>query len=154
MKQFATGKLDPAPQTLVDANVTAHVNRRIPFSNNQVLKQANTDFNRAIIVRYPKEGESTPQTRETGLNLIGDFLMDRNFSKFPPFSIEKEDITDLDNPPPLDKFFMDDQIKEFLIQAIDAKDLDESFVNTYPEFAKLCWSGKYVSDFARTLGFE
>jgi hypothetical protein len=154
LKQFLSGNLEENPQTLVDANVTACPDHRIPFSNDEVLKDADNVYHRCIIVRYPKEGESTPETRITGLNLLADFFMDHNFSKFPPAFIDKSDITDLDNPSPLDMFFLDKEIKDFIIQAIDEKYLNKTFVATFPEFAKLCWSGKHISVFAQSLGFE
>ena len=103
---------------------------------------------RFVIVRYPKERESTAQTRKEGLELIGSFFMDPKFSKFPPVAIEKIDQTDEDDPCPLDTFFKDEDIEEFMRTDVAEKELDSDFVEKYSDFAKLCWSGNHYSDFA------
>lgn len=153
-KLFVEDKLeDKQPQSLVKANVTALLQRRIPNTDNQVWKDA-SNYHRHIIIRYPPERESTVQTRQTGLDLIAEFCQDGNYSRFPPDTIAKVDITDLDNSPPLDSFFMDKDIKDFMKQDLPENELDEHFVETYPEFAKQCWSGNHLSDFAKGLGFS
>ena len=53
----------------------------------------------------------------------------------------------------LDSFLMDPVIKELMEQDIPDEDLDDTFVETFPDFAPYCWAGPSYSSWARTLGF-
>ena len=127
--------------------------RRIPKSANEHLCGTKKGYWRSVILRYPKENESTPQTRQDGLNALSSFLKDSRFSKYPINNIITVDMTDEDNLPSLDTFLMDDDIKNVMEQDIDEEELNKEFVSKYPEFAKRIYAGNNYSDWARTLGF-
>ena len=62
-------------------------------------------------------------------------------------------MTDDDNLPSLDSFFMDDDIKNIMEQDIAEEELNNKFVLNYPSFANRVYAGNNYSDWARTLGF-
>ena len=140
--------------SLVDeCNFYKKAYRRIPQSANEHLCGTKKGYWRSVILRYPKENESTPQTRQDGLNALSSFLKDSRFSKYPINNIITVDMTDEDNLPSLDTFLMDDDIKNIMEQDIDEEELNKEFVSKYPEFAKRIYAGNNYSDWARTLGF-
>ena len=127
--------------------------RRVPYSSNEVLRDSD-DYMRSVIVRYPPDRISTPQTRKDCMEALKSFFADERFSNYPSHNIETIDETDEDHPEPLDKYFMDEQIKEFLIAEIPPEELNREFASTYNEFAPYCWSSDNVSQWAREiLGF-
>ena len=152
IRMFINDELKGNPQMLMDANVTRLAHRRIPFSNNEAMM--NGIHERQVIVTYPRELKSTSETRAKGLQQISSFFMDPKFARFPPSAIEQIDMTDEEDPSPLDEFFMDDEIEAFMKHEFEEENLDTDVVKNFPELAAKCWSGTHVSDFARSLGFD
>ena len=136
-----------------ECNFYARAHRRIPQSDNQYLRGIKKDFWRSAFLRYPKQGESTPETRQQGLIAISSFVKDPRYSKFPVKDITTVDMTDNEHLPSLDTFLLDEDIKKVVEQDIDEDELNENFVTNYPAFAKRIYSGNNYSDWARTLGF-
>ena len=132
------------------------VNRRVPKSpTSEIMKFSDPKKSkiwRKIILRYP-DGGTSPATRQEGLKIAKKFLMDDQFTKYPPSDITTIDATDLDNIPSLDHFFMDSDIRKILQQELSPNMLDCNFYTNYTDFATKCWSG--VTDFfyATSLGF-
>jgi hypothetical protein len=138
-----------------NANFTEALSRRVPGSNDIVAKSSETNYDRRIFMRYPPDAESTPATRSTGLLALKSFLQDARFSRYPPAQIETLDLTDYENvrPTPMDDYMMNGDIKDVLLHACDAADLNESFKDTWPETAKCIWQSSNVGEFGRALGF-
>ena len=118
----------------------------------------NRDFWKQVIIRYPVDGantpiESTPETRRQGLEAIKMALMNPEYTRFPPEDIITMDTADPENPPPLDHFFLDNDIRDFMKEDIQETDLTTTFVQDFPDAASKCWSGHNVSAWARGLGF-
>ena len=117
-------------------------------------------FWRNVIIRYPQNesGITIPtseETRSAGLQVLKRFFCDETYSQYPlqPEQITVVDESDDENPPSLDMYFTDQQIRTFMLNHIEDKDLNNNFVNEYASVARFVWGGQNVSDWARTLGF-
>jgi hypothetical protein len=137
------------------ANFTQFWQRRVHGSPDIVAKSAENNYDRRLFLRYPAEGESTPETRATGLLAMKSFLQDPRFSRYPPVQIETVDITDFETmrPPAMDDYMMNCDIKEVVLHACEAADLNEDFKETFPDCAKCIWQSNHVGEFGRSLGF-
>jgi hypothetical protein len=139
-----------------DAQFHRVVNRRKPKSPvSEILTFSDPTKSkiwRKIIIRYP-EGGTTSATRQQGLKIFKRFLMDDNFTKFPPRDIVTRDATDPQDVPSLDQFFLDVDIKRILQQELSPNILDCNFYDAYSDFAFKCWSGPTSFSFAASLGF-
>ena len=124
--------------------------RRMPRSSNETM--TNGGYRRVVLIRFP-EGGSTTETRQQGMEALKSFLMDSRFSQYPPREIETSDQTDESKPPSLDDYFTDEDIKLLMEQLFNEELLTSDFADVFPTFAKHCWAGKNVSDWARSIGF-
>ena len=124
---------------------------RVPDSDDETAMNT-TGYAKRMMVNYANEC-STPEGRLIGLNIVKDFLMSPVYSLYPATSIILEDLTDVDNYASLDDYFMDADIEYLLREAIDEKDLNSDFFETFPHFASHCWAGAHRSCFAQSLGF-
>ena len=88
------------------------------------------------MIRYPKENESTPETRKEGLRVIKNFFMSKKGTDFPPNDIKLVDDTDGDVPAVLENFFMDDDIEEILQTSFEFSEMNDDFYGKYTTFAK------------------
>ena len=140
-------------EQLDQGNFTSFVYRRIPDTPNEHMVGIKNPYWRGIIIRYPPESESTPETREQGLEQLKAFLMDGRFSQYPATNIITRDATDEDNYEPLDNYFMDWDIKSFLEEDVAEEDLNSTFYTTYQDFADKVWAGRFKSEFAYSIGF-
>ena len=112
------------------------------------------NYPRCLFVRYLQEDEtSTPTTRAQGLAVLSAFFMDPNNSRYPPAAITTTDITNDENPPSLDQFFMDNDIIQFIQTDLDPNDLTNEFFVRFPVLAHQLWAGQNYPDYARSLGF-
>jgi hypothetical protein len=136
-----------------DANFTQVVNRRIPGSRNEVLRNGKNNYFRKVIIRFVKDKDPSEETRQEGLDALKSFVMDSRFSRYPPTKVTTYDMTTITCRMALDKFIMDSVIKEFIQEDIPEDELDSTFVESYPDFAPFCWAGPSYSDFAKTIGF-
>ena len=143
--------------TLFDsANFISHLTRRIPGSDDVVMRNKENDYERRLFLRYPPERESTKETRESGLNAVRSFLMDPRFSRYPPTVIDLRDLTNYDQtdfPTPMDDYMMNNDIKEAIIQCCDETDLDDEFKVNFPETSMCLWQSQHVGEFGSSLGF-
>ena len=137
------------------AGFTDMVYRRRTGSDNDILVNSDDKrpFWRAIMIRYPPGGESTPETRQEGLTVARQFFLDSTFSDYPPKNIQIVDATSMDNPPPLDDFFLNKDIETFMKEDIEEDLLNGEFYEKYPALARKCWGGNFPSPFARSLGY-
>jgi hypothetical protein len=127
--------------------------QRLPNTPNEHAVNGN-GFWRQMVLRYPPEGESTPETRQEGLSLLSTFLKDPLHTRYPPTVITLIDETDIDNIPSLDHYFFDDTIQEIMIEDLDETILNGTFFNEYSDFALKCWAYPFVSNWAVSLGFH
>lgn len=136
-------------------NFTASLVRRAPFSNNAEMKNLGNKYMRHIFIRWPTEGESTPETRQQGMEGLKALINDRRFHAFVPDNIVLEDRTDYDATPPfsMDQFMHNDAIDVALKQAINESEWTRDFRNKYPNLAAVIWRGNYPSDYGKSLGF-
>lgn len=150
-----------ASHELLDkANFTQAVPRRVPFSENVKMLNASGYF-RNIFLRFLGDPanpgvpvHSTPESRKEGLKAFTSFLADKRFSNYPESeNMPTEDLTNEEEPIPLDKFLMDETIKECLETDIDLDLLGPGFVKMYPDFAPACWKGPNYSEWAKSIGF-
>jgi hypothetical protein len=150
-KQYASNRLEsPA---LSQANFVDFKFRRVPESDNITLMDSH-NYPRCLFVRYLQEDEtSTPTTRAQGLAVLSAFFMDPNNSRYPPAAITTTDITNDENPPSLDQFFMDNDIIQFIQTDLDPNDLTNEFFVRFPVLAHQLWAGQNYPDYARSLGF-
>ena len=137
------------------ANFTQGLSRRVPGSADIVAKSVETNYDRRIFLRYPRESESTPATRATGLAALKSFLLDPRFSKYPPTAIETVDLTDYENAchTAMDNYIMNGDIKELVMEDCNATDLNDSFKKAFPEVASCIWQSIHVGEFRKSLGF-
>lgn len=142
----------PCPY-LDEANFVKIVYRRKPNSDNDHLVGVKKPYWRQIMIRYPKEGDSTPETRQEGLEVLKKFMTDPDHTNYPPNEIVLRDATDEDNYMPLDHFFLDWDIKKFMVEDIPEEDMNNEFYEKFRDFADKCWAGKFKSEFAYKLGF-
>lgn len=64
------------------------------------------------------------------------------------------DLTNENDPPALDEYFMDNDIKTFMEEDIHEDQLNSQFAINYPYFARKCWRYNYISEWGlQTLGF-
>lgn len=138
---------------LDNANFVKYVYRRVPRSNNDRATSQGTKFWRCLMIRYPKEEETNATTRQQGLEALSAFLRDSRFTQYPPTEILLNDATDETAFPALDEFFLDSDIKDFVIEDVQAELRTPTFFNEWTDFARSIWAGPYYSDFARSLGY-
>jgi hypothetical protein len=150
-KLFAEGKIDS--DALSGANFTSFKIRRMPQSNNEIMKQGTTSYWRIVIVRYVLGGNSTAESRAEGLKVLKEFLMSKDNSEYPVADIKTLDCTKVDDPHSLDSFFMDKDIVDIVKKELHEDDLDKSFYLKFETFARKLWSGPNYPDFARDIGF-
>lgn len=150
-KLFAEGKIDS--DALSGANFTSFKIRRVPQSNNEIMKQGTTSYWRIVIVRYVLDGKSTTDTRAEGLKVLKNFLMSKDNSEFAVADIKTLDCTKEDDPHSLDSFFMDKDIVDIVKKELHKDDLDKNFYSKFGEFARKIWSGNNYPDFAREIGY-
>lgn len=143
--------VDPVP-ILVEGNFHSCPYRRIPNTANEHALSGN-GFWRMVILRYPPEGESTPETRQLGLTQLETFFKDPEHSRYPPVNITLSDETVEENLPSLDHYFFDDTIKEIMTEDLEENILNSTFYTEFNEFAKKCWAYPFVSAWGRSLGF-
>ena len=142
----------PCPY-LDEANFVKFVYRRKPDTDNEHMVGVKKPFWRGIMIRYPNGGESTSETRQEGLAVLKRFMTDPAYTFYPPKDIVLRDATDEDDYKPLDHFFMDWDIKNFIIEDVPKQDLNNKFYETYQDFADKIWSGKNKSEYAYGLGY-
>lgn len=136
-----------------EANFVQLLDRREPGSNDKKLKNYSNDYDRKMILRYPREAESTEKTRQNGLKALKEFLMDSRFMMYPPEQIETFDLTDHEKPIAMDSMMMNSDIKDVIMHAIAEEELDSDFKENYPDLASCIWQGKHVGIFGESLGF-
>ena len=153
--KYMRGSKEDVHELFDTANFTQVLSRRIPQSNDIVMKNAGNNYDRTLFLRYPPDGDSTAATRATGLMAMKAFLMDARFSRYPPTTIATVDVSDYDSklPTSMDSFMMNADIQAVLLQDLDSSLLNESFKSDFPDHAKIIWSGANVGDFGRSLGF-
>ena len=150
-KLWAQGKLDV--EELTAANfIGVKFQRNDEVQGNETLMSM-TGYPRVWMIRYPPEGESTPETRDEGLRVLKTFFMSKKGSMYPEKNLEIVDKTS-DVPAVLEKYFLDADIEEIIKASFDFSELDDGFYEKYTEFAESIYSEKEPSDFAKTiLGF-
>lgn len=142
----------PPSPVLTQGNFHSTPYRRLPNTSNEHAVNAN-GFWRQMVLRYPPEGESTPETRQEGLALLSTFLKDPQYTRFPPSTITLIDETDHENLPSLDHYFFDDTIQEIMTEDLEETILNGNFYNEYTEFASKCWAYQHISTWGHSLGF-
>jgi hypothetical protein len=153
MQKYLKGEFTELHEPIERANFVRVLTRRVPFSDDETMKNKN-GYRRLVFVRYPPGDQgSTSETRQEGLNALKSFLMDKRFSEYPPNSVETEDLTDEGNYASLDNFLLNADIEELMRLDIPAEALDENFRAEYTGFAESCWTGPNFSPFAESLGF-
>lgn len=149
-KKFVNGELESAE--LTSANFSAFHKRRVPRTENTVMLDGKRFF-RYILFRYVPGGVSTPETRFEGLAVLKTFFLSTQNGNFPPTNINVVDGTDVNNPPALDMFFCDKEIRSIMEEEFLPEELNKDFYSRYTAFACKLWSGEPYPDFARMLGF-
>jgi hypothetical protein len=106
------------------------------------------------LIRYPKEDESTAETREVGLGVLKAFFMSRKGTDYPPLVIKTVDATP-EIPKVLEKYFLDNNIEEIIKQTFDITELKEEFYDKFTTVANSIYLEKEPSDYAKEhLGFS
>jgi hypothetical protein len=150
-KRFVDGVIQC--DELTEANFVSYKYHRAPNTNNTILLDSN-NYWRKVFLRYVPGGTSTHVSRSEGLLALKTFLMDRNYSEYPPTDITTVDCTNEEEPHPLDTFFLDQDIIDIIKVDLEEQDLNSLFYSTYTTFARKIWSGAYYPEYARTqLGF-
>ena len=115
------------------------MNRRVAGSDNTIMVN-HKGFWRKVIVRHPKDGLSTPETRAEGLAILKKCFLSKEFTQFPPDDIETIDATDVNNPKAMDMFLQDHDIIDIMKEQICDDDLNEEFCGKYNDCAMKIWS--------------
>jgi len=139
---------------IAEANFVEHVVQRIPGSDSQIMCNSDpkkSSFWRCVFIRCP-EGGSTEESRQEGLQLLEKFFMDEKHIQCVPDDVDAVDLSNEDDPPALDEFFLDRDIRRFMELDIDMSFLNETFCEEHEEVAKKCWSHHTNSKFAHSLG--
>lgn len=155
LKEYIRGNSTTPCEYIDGLNIVRYVSQRVPNSPNTLLTtNPNSEWSRAVFIRYPEDNMSTPDTRQEYLRTAKRFFQDTRFSNYPPREIETVDLTNPQNPAALDEYFMDDEIKYLMVEDIDGSTLNPDFTTNYPDFARKCWKFNHFSDWARNnLGF-
>ena len=143
---------DDSSDDLKDGNFVGYTSRRIPNTDNEKMSVSNgSEYTRILMTRYDPSNESTPETRKEGLRFLSNFLKDKRFSEYPPKDIETSDRTNVDNFASLDEYFLDDKIKEILIQDVEEETLNPDFFEKFNAFASKVWKYKHTSAWAKNM---
>jgi hypothetical protein len=147
------GKGEIINEELTEANfVGLKVQRDNEKAGNEVLLDED-QYARVWMIRYPPGGESTPETRQEALHVLKKSFMSKQATNYPPNDIRTVDKT-TDNAAVLDRYFLDDDIEEIVKCSIDISEQEDTFYEDYTEVAKMIYSEKEPSAFAKdTLGF-
>jgi hypothetical protein len=140
------------PADLAEAGFTVHQRRRIPGSDNVVMKNRNT-YDRIVILRIV-DSESTPATRNEAMKILKAHFENPGNSQYPAKDVNLVDTNKTgNNVVALDAFFLDDFIDKLIADMYEDEEKNNQFYSKYPDFAKMLWSGNHYSDYARLLGF-
>ena len=155
LKEYLRGNISLSSEPIDNLNITGMVHQRKPNSNNEKMTTAfGETYPRTIFIRYPTNNESNSGTRQEGLQAIKTFLQDKRFTEYPPDDIDLIDLTNENDPPALDEYFMDNDIKTFMEEDTHEDQLNSQFAINYPYFARKCWRCNYISEWGlQTLGF-
>jgi hypothetical protein len=138
----------------IDAcNFTEVVNRRVPGTEDTVMKNGINNITRNLFIRYPTDGISTEKTRQEGLSALSEFFLDPRNTNWPPEMIAVEDITGTSTAA-MDAYMLNDDIKARLVEDCELELLQKTFKTNYPDCADRCWAGRNVGEWAKGLGFE
>ena len=158
LKEYHRGNLDETSDDIDNLNLVDMVPQRVPNSDNvrmRISQSDSTSYPRTVFIRYPEGNTSTAETRQEGLNALRNFFMDERFNNYPPRNINLVDATDEENPPTLDEYFLDDDIKTLMEEDLNPGSLTSDFATEYPEFARRCWKYNHISTWGLyTLGFN
>jgi hypothetical protein len=115
--------------------------RRVDVATNEALKNSRNSYNRMVMVRYVHDHDpATSDSTREGLSVLKRFLMDPEFTRYPPVSIVTVDRTDDDNRMPLDHMFLDRDIITILEGEYDDLVLNDTFFEQYSEAARYVFS--------------
>lgn len=139
LRQSIDGNADTIP-ILDDNGFIQYFVRRQHRDKNQVMTNAD-NWPCHLIVRWvPNQEPSTPATRTEGLRILKNFFMSSEWSKFPPRDIVTVDMTNTDDPIPLDHFFLDEQVALFIKDIFPDEVANDRFAVDYPDVAKMFFS--------------
>jgi hypothetical protein len=150
-KLFTEGRIDS--DILTEANFTSFKIRRVPQSDNAIMKNSTNSYWRVVIVRHVPGGKSSSESRAEGLSVLKVFLMSKDNTEYPVADIKTIDCTKEDDPHSLDSFFMDKDIVDIIKKELHEDDLDKHFYSKFETFARKLWSGSNYPEFARDIGF-
>ena len=149
-KYFRDG--DESSDDLKDGNFVGYTDRRKANTDNEKMPvSANSEYSRTLMTRYAPSNESTPETRQEGLRFLSNFLKDGRYSDYPPRVIETQDITNVEDFPSLDEYFMDDKIKEILIEDLEEEMVNSQFYEKFKDFALKVWKHDHYSEWAKNV---
>ena len=138
----------------IDAcNFTEVVNRRVPGTEDTIMKNGTNSITRNLFIRYPTGGVSTEKTRQEGLSALSEFFRDSRNTNWPPEIIAVEDITNTSTAA-MDAYMLNDDIKARLVEDCELELLQATFKTNYPDCAERCWAGRNVGEWAKGLGFD
>jgi hypothetical protein len=140
---------------LTDALFSSYVFRRDidSSSDDEILRNTKDGYWRIAMIRYPSKSGSTSKSRKEGLEVAKRFFQDKHYTDYPPREVETVDLSDAEDPPALDEFFLNRDIKTFIEEDVDGSELNEKFYEKHKAFACKCWSVTKPSDWALFLGF-
>lgn len=108
-----------------------------------------------VLVRWiPNQDPSTAETRREGLQFLRGFFMSSEYSRYPPNDINTIDITDTENPVPMDHFFQDQHIINFIPAIYPEEVANTTFFSSYPDEARMFFSrDEYPADAIALYGY-
>jgi hypothetical protein len=153
VRKYMRGDEDQVHAQFDEANFTQVLDRREAGSNDKKMTNDSNNYDRKIIMRYPRKGKSTTETRQKGLKAFKAFLMDSRFMMYPPDKIESFDLTNHEEPIPMDSIMMNEDIKNAVVHAVAEEELTSDFKDNYPDLADCMWQSAHVGIFGQSLGF-
>ena len=150
-KQYASG--DKTVKILEDANFVSLKYQKRPDSHNEIMVDEK-GYWRCIMIRKPKGGVSTAETRIEGLKILKEFFMSTETTAYPPKDIIMQDQTHPTQPHALGNFLQDNDVMEILKDTFDECHLFEDFFEMFTELAATIWSGPPYPECAVKLGFK
>lgn len=141
-------------QVLTDLGIANMVPRRVPGTDNEIMENGAQRYWRLIIIRgFDGNGMSTAETRQEGLETLKQLFMSNSYSSWPPPNIVTSDETNEEDPAPLDDFFLDNEIQQYMEENIQAAVLNANFYEEHHEIAVKCWSNPTSLMWAHERGF-
>ena len=139
LRQFVDG--DHTVLELEQAGVNGYYFMRVRIQVNEAARGAD-NWPRFMILRILPEGVfSSRSSIQQGFGVLRAFLMNKNYSLYPPNTIASVDATNYDAPLSLDNFILDSDVAVIMGLMFEQDVLTPSFAGDFPTIAPIFFGG-------------